>query len=269
MEEIRLIEISHVTLRRKNKTILKDVSWSVKKKEHWSILGLNGSGKTTLLKVINGYIWPSEGKVQVLGKRFGKTNLPELRKQIGWVSSSIQQQFRSFETVLQIILSGKFASIGLYEQVEEADVEQAISLMKLLHCEDLKDSTYDVLSQGERQRVLIARALMASPALLILDEPCTGLDIIAREQLLQFIEKVANEPDGPTLIYVTHHVEEILPCFTHTLLMREGEVFAQGKTKELLTEEMLSSFFKQPISIQTGQNRTWLALKDFVEENNQ
>ena len=262
-----LIEINHVTLRRKNKTILNNVSWSVKKKEHWSILGLNGSGKTTLLNVINGYIWPSQGSVQVLGEKFGKTSLPELRKNIGWVSSSIQQQFHKFETVLQIILSGKFASIGLYDQVEDDDIEQAISLMKLLHCEQLKDSSYEVLSQGERQRVLIARALMASPALLILDEPCTGLDLIAREQLLQFIDKVANEPEGPTLIYVTHHVEEILPCFTHTLLMRAGEVFAQGDTKDLLNEETLSAFFKQPISIQTAQNRTWLALKDFVEDS--
>lgn len=247
--------------------ILNNVSWTVKKGEHWSILGLNGSGKTTLLNIINGYIWPSEGKVQVLGKTFGKTNLPELRKEIGWVSSSIQQQFRSFEPVLNIILSGKFASIGLYEQVEGKDIEHATRLMKLLNCEYLKDRKYELLSQGERQRVLIARALMSSPKLLILDEPCTGLDIIAREQLLQFIEKVANEPNGPTLIYVTHHVEEILPCFTHTLLIREGEVFAQGKKEEQLTETILSSFYKQPVSIQHQQNRIWLALKHFVPEN--
>ena len=133
-----LIQVNNVTLRRNNKTILKNVSWSVRKGEHWSILGLNGSGKTTLLNVINGYLWPSQGKVQVLGHTFGKTNLPELRKEIGWVSSSIQQQFRSYDTVLRIILSGKFASIGLYDQVEEEDIEQAIQLMKLLNCEPLR-----------------------------------------------------------------------------------------------------------------------------------
>ena len=258
-----LIQVNNVTLRRNNKTILKNVSWSVRKGEHWSILGLNGSGKTTLLNVINGYLWPSQGKVQVLGHTFGKTNLPELRKEIGWVSSSIQQQFRSYDTVLRIILSGKFASIGLYDQVEEEDIEQAIQLMKLLNCEPLRDCAYEFLSQGERQRVLIARALMSSPKLLILDEPCTGLDLIAREHLLQFIEKVANEPSGPTLIYVTHHVEEILPCFTHTLLMREGEVFAEGERDQVLTETALSTFYRQPVSIQHQQNRTWLALKDF------
>jgi len=257
-----LISVENVTLRRNNKTILNHISWSVKKGEHWSILGLNGSGKTTLLNVINGYIWPTEGKVNVLGRTFGQTNLPQLRKEIGWVSSSIQQRFHNYDKVLNIVLSGKFASIGLYDQVELRDIEQAIQLMKLLNCEHLRHQEYDILSQGERQRVLIARALMASPKLLILDEPCTGLDLIAREHLLQFIKKIANEPNGPTLIYVTHHVEEILPCFTHTLFMREGEVFSSGKTEEQLTEATLSSFFNRPIAVQYQQNRTWIALKE-------
>ena len=264
---VTLIRVKNITLRRNNKMILNDVSWSVKKGEHWSLLGLNGSGKTTLLNVINGYIWPTSGNVEVLGEKFGQTNLPELRKEIGWVSSSIQQRFHSYDTVLQIILSGKFASIGLYDSVEEEDIEKASQLMKLLNCEHLQHQKYEILSQGERQRVLIARALMSSPKLLILDEPCTGLDIIAREHLLQFINKIAIEPNGPTLIYVTHQVEEILPCFTHTLLMREGKVFASGKTNELLTEANLTSFYQRPVTVQYQQNRVWLALKEFEQNH--
>jgi len=256
-----LITLENVSLIRNKKVILQNVSWSVQKGEHWCLLGLNGSGKTTLLNVINGYLWPTEGQVHVLGNEFGQTNLPELRKEIGWVSTSIQQQIGENETVLKVILSGKFASIGLYEKVTSEDLQRADMLMEWLNCAKLKNEVYGIISQGERQRVLIARALMAEPKLLILDEPCTGLDLLAREHLLQFIKKVASEPDGPTLIYVTHHVEEILPCFSKVLLMRDGAVFASGHTNELLTEENLSSFFGRLVSLQVEQERTWLALK--------
>ncbi|WP_042347732.1 ABC transporter ATP-binding protein [Bacillus massiliigorillae] len=261
-----MINVENVIFSRNNKDILKNVSWSVNKGEHWCLLGLNGSGKTTLLNVINGYIWPMKGKVEVLGNLFGQTNIPELRKEIGWVSSSIQQKFNETDTVLEVVLSGKFASIGLYEHVENNEIEHAKSILRMLNCEKLQFQNYGVISQGERQRVLIARALMSSPKLLILDEPCNGLDLIAREQLLKYIEKIAENPSGPTLIYVTHHVEEILPCFTHSLLMREGEVFSQGATQEQLTEANLSSFFQHPVAVQVQQNRTWIALKEYAEE---
>ncbi|MED3942158.1 ABC transporter ATP-binding protein [Priestia megaterium] len=257
-----MIKIKNVSVKRAEKEILKNVSWLVEKGEHWCLLGLNGSGKTTLLNIINGYIWPTKGQVEVLSRKFGETNLSELRKEIGWVSSSLQQRFRDDDTVVEMILSGKFASIGLYEQVEQKDMNQAIELMQLLNCADLQNQAYGTLSQGERQRVLIARALMASPKLLILDEPCTGLDIMAREQLLQLIAKMADHSKAPTLIYVTHHVEEILPCFTHTLCMRQGEVFSSGKTKDQLTEPHLSKFFNHSVEIQQQKERTWLSLKE-------
>lgn len=260
-----MISVKNVSLQRNNKNILRNVTWSVHKGEHWCILGLNGSGKTTLLNVINGYTWPNEGNVSVLGHLFGETNLPELRKEIGWVNAAFQQQFKDNDLVLEVVLSGKFASVGLYEQVKQSDLEQALHFLTVMDCLELKGQKYGTLSQGERQRVLIARALMAEPKLLILDEPCNGLDLLAREYLLHYIEKVADDANGPTLIYVTHHVEEILPCFTHTLLMREGEVFSSGTTKEQLTEEKLSSFFERPVSIQTQQNRIWLALKELVK----
>lgn len=262
-----MISIENLSLRRNSKLILKDVCWNVGKGEHWCLLGLNGSGKTSLLNVINGYLFPTSGKVEVFGRTFGETNLPELRKEIGWVSSSIQQQFRDDDIVLRIVLSGKFASIGLYEQVSEEDLQLAFHFMKLLKCDELQYENYGVLSQGERQRVLIARALMAKPRLLILDEPCTGLDLIAREELLQFVERIATEKNGPTLIFVTHHVEEVLPCLTHTMLLKEGEVFEQGLSKDLLTESVLTNFFNRPLSVQFEQKRIWVALKDCVNEN--
>lgn len=261
-----MIQISNVTVTKNKKDILKNVEWKVEKGQHWSILGLNGSGKTTLLNIINGYLHPTVGQVEVLGELFGKTYIPDLRKQMGLISSSIQQQIQEFESVLSIVLSGKFASIGLWEAVDQADVEQAKAYMSLLKCEHLQDREYGTLSQGERQRILIARALMARPKLLILDEPCNGLDIIAREELLKIIETVSKTNECPTLIYVTHHVEEILPCFTHTLLLKNGEVFEQGRSNEILTEKTLSDFYDRPISVQIEQNRTWLALKEIVEQ---
>lgn len=256
-----MISIQNVRYYRNQKDILKNVNWKVENGQHWSILGLNGSGKTTLLDIINGYIFPQYGTVEVLGNVFGKTYIPDVRKEIGLVSSSLQHKIKDYDSGLSVVLSGKFASIGLWEAVEQEDVNLAKHFMKLLGCEHLEDEEYGVLSQGERQRLLIARALMAHPKILILDEPCNGLDLIAREELLEIIHTLSAKPDCPTLIYVTHHVEEILPCFTHTLLLKKGEVFAQGPSKDLLTEECLSEFYNHPVSVQVEQNRTWIALK--------
>lgn len=256
-----MIRLEDVTVIRNGKTLLKNINWTVEKGEHWSILGLNGAGKTTLLNVINGYIFPTSGNVEVLGQVFGKTNIPDLRKEIGFISSSLKEQLKDFDSVLSIVLSGKFASIGLYEPVEKTDVEEARNLMEQLGISHLENSRYGMLSQGEKQRVLIARALMANPKILILDEPCNGLDVIAREEFLGFIEKLAGQEFCPTLIYVTHYVEEILPCFSHTLLLKNGEVFAEGWTRKLLTEESLSRFFEREVSVQEQQSRTWIALK--------
>jgi len=261
-----MIDMRDVFVTKEQKDILKGINWHVKKGEHWSIIGLNGSGKTTLLNVLNGYIPPTTGQVEVFGELFGKTYIPDLRKQMGLISSSIQQQIQDFESVLSVILSGKFASIGLWEAVEQADVELAKHFMELLDCVHLQDAEYGILSQGERQRVLIARALMANPKLLIFDEPCNGLDIIAREELLILIDHLSRVEESPTLIYVTHHVEEVLPCFNKTLLLKNGEIFKQGLSKELLNEETLSEFYKRPVSVQVEQNRTWIALKEVIEQ---
>ncbi|GLX69141.1 ABC transporter ATP-binding protein [Paenibacillus glycanilyticus] len=255
-----IIDIQQASWERGDKHVLRDINWQVRPNEHWCLLGLNGSGKTTLLNMINGYIWPTSGQISVLGNKFGEYDLRELRKSIGWVSTSLQQKLYGSETATRIVLSGKFATIGLYDHTDEEDLEQALKLLTDLGCAYLAERTYDTMSQGEKQRVLIARALMAKPKLLILDEPCTGLDIFAREQLLSMVQKVAT--DGPTIIYVTHHVEEILPCFNQTLLIKQGEVFAAGQTNEVLTTERMSRFFDVPVEIERRDGRNWLFVKE-------
>ncbi|GGE55424.1 putative ABC transporter ATP-binding protein YlmA [Pullulanibacillus camelliae] len=255
-----VVDINSISWKRGEDWILRDVSWHIRRGEHWSLVGLNGSGKTTLLNMICGYLWPTSGSVSVLGETFGRCDLRELRKRIGWVSNSLQEKLHQENTAKEIVLSGRFASIGLYDHITPEDEARAEGFLRLMRCEALMDRAYQTFSQGERQRILIARALMASPELLILDEPCTGLDLLAREQLLEMIDKIAQDPHGPTLIYVTHHVEEILPCFTHTLMLKKGEVFHSGPTPSALTTEQLTDFFETPIALKQQDERVWLSL---------
>ncbi|GMK38536.1 ABC transporter ATP-binding protein [Paenibacillus sp. CCS19] len=257
-----IIEIEHATYRREGLTLLKDVSWQVAPGEHWALLGLNGSGKTTLLNLINGYFWPSEGKVSVLGHRFGEIDLRELRKEIGWVSTSLQEKLYASDRVQNIVLSGKYATIGLYDRVEEEDVELARSLIAKLGCSHLWDREYRTCSQGEKQKLLIARALMAKPRILILDEPCNGLDLFSRERLLESIKELTESPDAPTIIFVTHHTEEILPVFTHTLLIRQGEIVRSGRNEDVLTSDVLSGFYDSPVVVETHGDRVYVRIGD-------
>ncbi|WP_207767775.1 ABC transporter ATP-binding protein [Heyndrickxia camelliae] len=259
-----IIDMKNVSWQRGDQWILNNISWQVKEKEHCCLLGLNGSGKTTLLNMINGYIWPTKGEIQVLGNTFGQVNLRELRKSIGWVSSSLQQQLREDENIQDIVVSGKFASIGIYDKISAEDYERANEILNMLGCEYLSEKSYRTLSQGEKQRILIARALMANPKLLILDEPCTGLDILAREHLLQMISSLTENPEAPTIIYVTHHVEEILPCFQKVLLLRKGEIYKEGLTGQMLTSDTMSEFFQAPIHVEIKKERAWLSLNEVV-----
>ena len=256
-----MIHIENIHLYRNDKQILNDLSWHVQKGQHWAILGLNGSGKTTLLKVINGYIWPNEGKVQVLGETYGKTYIPKLRTRIGWVSNAMIDNFNWQDNAIEIVLSGKFGALRLFNDVTEEEIDHAVSIMKHFHCDHLANKSFEHLSQGERQRVQIARAIMADPEILILDEPCGGLDLIERENLLQTIEQIAQAENGPTLIYVTHHVEEILPCFSHVLLMKDGKNVEANAREVVLTDELLSDFFGREISLQIERERAWVAIK--------
>ncbi|WP_461215107.1 ABC transporter ATP-binding protein [Lacticaseibacillus sp. GG6-2] len=242
-----ILAFRDVTLERSTKTILKHIDWTIEPNQNWAILGLNGAGKTTMLKMIHGDLWPSSGQLEVLGGVFGHTSIPELTRKIGWVSTALQDWLHPGDRVENIVLSGKFASIGLYERYTRAELNEAKRILSDMGGAKLIGKTYGVLSQGERQLVMIARAMMAHPQLLILDEPCNGLDLFAREALLQRVAKIAEMPDSPALLFVSHYTEELMPCFQHVMLLKDGEIFAQGNRQELLQADKLSEFYAKPI----------------------
>ena len=257
-----LIQMKNVSLWRGDDYLLRNVDWCVKKGEHWAILGLNGSGKTTLLNIVNGYLFPSSGEVSILGKTFGTSDLRVMRKSIGWVSSSLQERMYGMDSVLEIVISGKEALIGLMHSPVQEDAETAERILQNLGCLQLVHRPYKTLSQGEKQKVLIARALMAQPFLLVLDEPCTGLDIFAREHVLDMIENIGKQPGGPNLVYVTHRPEEVLPVFSHTLLLKNGRVYQQGRTGEIMTQQVLSSFYDTHVTIYEHNERLWMMTRE-------
>lgn len=257
----KIISFENVSLQRSNQKILHHINWEMLNDEHWAILGLNGSGKTSLLNIVTGYHFPTTGEVTVLGNLFGQTNLPELRKQIGFVSSSLDRfaDIVNNETVHQVVVSGKFASFGLYEKVSESDWKKARTILSQLRLSHLSEKRFNVLSQGEQRRVLIARALMSDPNILILDEPCSGLDILSREEVLAMIRKI--EQNNCYIIYVTHHIEEIVEEISHVLLLRDGEIIAAGPKENTLTDDLLSSTFKVPVKVHWENGRPSLTIQ--------
>lgn len=249
--ESAVLRVHNLRIERDTTVILDNVTWRVNRGEHWAILGANGSGKTSLLGALTAYLTPTGGTIEVLGKRYGETDWRELRKRIGLVSSSIRQMMAEDEPVFETIVSGRYAMIDYWGKPSATDRKAAARILKSIECSHLAARPWRVLSQGERQRVLIGRALMASPPLLILDEPCAGLDPVARESFLQFLETLGKRKAGPTLILVTHHVEEIVPVFSHALLLKKGRTVAQGAKPDVLTSRLLSQAFDAPIRLQT------------------
>ncbi|HWF18602.1 MAG TPA: ABC transporter ATP-binding protein [Verrucomicrobiae bacterium] len=256
-----IVEVSGLSIQREGTRILDDVCWRVEQGQHWAILGANGSGKTSLLSALTGYFMPTAGEIVVLGRRFGRVDWRDLRQHIGLVSSSIRQMMADTEPALETVVSGKFAMIDFWGRISRADRERAMQLLRQIECVHLAERPWMVLSQGERQRVLIGRALMASPRLLILDEPCAGLDPAAREHFLQFLQRLGNRRDAPTLVLVTHHVEEIMPVFSHTLILESGRVLASGKKSTVLSARNLSRAFHAPIALKKKSGRHTLTVK--------
>lgn len=252
------IHLESVSFVRNRRPILQDIGWTVARGSHWVVLGPNGSGKTTLLRLLAGYLWPTRGEVTVLGERFGHSDLRELRKRIGWAGSFLEAQIPPAQKPLDLIISGKTASIGVFENPTAEDYEKAGRIARRMGCEAILDSPYGVLSQGEKQRLLIARALIHGPELLILDEPCAGLDIVARERLLQTLESLSSAPRPPTMVLVTHHIEEIMPSVSHALLLRGGRCIAQGKKRDVLKSDLMSQAFGIGVEVLRDNGRYFL-----------
>lgn len=263
----QVVSLKNVSYQRGKKEILQGINWTIQQNEHWGILGLNGSGKTSLLNIVSGYHFPSSGEVTVLGNLFGKTSLPELRKEIGFVSSSLDRfsPFFNTEKVERVVVSGKFASFGLHEQVAQADWEKADALLENLRLMDLKGKPYQQLSEGEKRRVLIARALMNDPKMLILDEPCSGLDILSREQLLRVMEDIVNKDCH--IVYVTHHIEELVKEITHVLLLKDGKIVAAGPKEDVLKDDYLSETYRVSLTVRWDEERPWLAVSKEAAKN--
>ena len=252
-----IIDLQNVSYRKNGKTILDGINWQVEAGEHWIILGLNGSGKTTLLNLINCYIFPAfGGSANVLGYQFGNCPIADLRKHIGWISNSLSQNIPVNETPLDIILSGKFASIGLWDEVSEEDIAKAEGVMEKLGIAKLRERTYGSLSQGEKQKVIIGRALISDPEIIIFDEACNGLDIFAKKDLYGIIEKLAQEQKS--IFFVTHNTDEILPIFNKALLIKEGKIHSKGDLKEVIQQENLQDFYGSDVGVFERDDRFFL-----------
>ncbi len=259
-KDTAVLNVGHLRIERNEIVILDDISWRVKRGEHWAILGANGSGKTSLLNALTAYLSPTAGTIEVLGQRYGESDWRELRMRVGLVSSSVRQMMADDEAALQTVVSGKYAMIDYRGEPSAADHKRATQILKSIECSHIARRPWRALSQGERQRALIGRALMANPSLLILDEPCAGLDPVAREHFLQFLQKLGSRTSAPTLILVTHHVEEVMPVFSRVLLLKAGCVFAQGAKTVVLNSESLSHAFDSPVRLRSVDGRYTMSI---------
>jgi len=250
-----ILEVSALGIERGGTRILDDVSWRVEAGQHWAILGANGSGKTSLLSALTGYFMPTKGEISVLGRRYGHADWRDLRQHIGLVSSSIRQLMADTEPAVETVISGKYAMIDFWGSIRRADRIRALRILRQIECGYLAERPWLFLSQGERQRVLIGRALMGRPRLLILDEPCAGLDPAAREHFLRFVQRLGRRAEAPTLVLVTHHVEEIMPVFSHVLILKNGAVLAAGEKADVLNSKNLSAAFGTRMQLQRTGNR--------------
>ncbi|HSJ04837.1 MAG: ABC transporter ATP-binding protein [Verrucomicrobium sp.] len=233
----------------RDREILRGIDWQVGAGEHWAILGPNGCGKTSLINCLTGYEMATAGDIRVDGAQYGRTDWRQVRKWVGLVTSTLTFYLEPGEPVLDAVVSGREAMINLVGTVDDALVQEARALLERIGCGYLADSRWGVLSQGERQKILICRALMADYKVLILDEPCAGLDPVARERFLQWLQFFAAQPEAPSMVLVTHHVEEILPCFSKVLLLKDGKVLHSGSKEEVLTAENLSLAYGAPLHV--------------------
>ncbi|MCC3373180.1 ABC transporter ATP-binding protein [Cohnella sp. REN36] len=253
-----MIHLQQLTLRRGKRDILQGVDLKVNSGERWVLLGRNGCGKSTVLEMINGYLFPTSGTVDVLGHRFGQVDVRDVRKKIGNIGPALIDKLVLRDPVWEIVVGGINAYLRIYEQVSPEVREQAQMELERVGLAALSEQPFGTLSQGERKKVLLARTMMASPELLIMDEPCAGLDLFERERFLESLRRILSDREGMSMLYVTHHIEEIIPLFTHVALMADGRIVAAGPKRDVLTPELLESAYDLPVQVAWQDERPWI-----------
>jgi len=254
-----VLRFKGVGVRRDGTMLLRNVSWTANADERWVVIGPNGAGKTTLLQVAAAQVFPTDGAVDVLGERLAESDVFDIRPRIGLASAAVAEQVPPREKVIDLVLTASYAIIGRWrEEYDSSDLARAANLLEQLGCAHLIRRRFATLSEGERKRVQIARAMMPDPELLLLDEPAAGLDLGGREDLLHRLGALAQDRRAPAMVLVTHHVEEIPDGFTHALILRRGGVLAMGELSEVLTEDNLSKCFGLPLAIERRAGR-WAA----------
>ncbi len=259
-----VLRLRGVGVRRDGNMLLRNIDWTVHEDERWVVIGPNGAGKTTLLQVAASLLFPTEGEVEILGQRLGQVDVFELRPRIGFSSAAVAEKVPPGEKVIDLVLTASYAVLGRWqEEYESSDVTRAVEMLDALGCAHLIRRRFGTLSEGERKRVQIARALMPDPELLLLDEPAAGLDLGGREDLVRRLGALARDPNAPMSVLVTHHVEEVPDGFTHAMLLRRGSIVAVGSLETVFTERNLSRCFGVPLTIEHRSAR-WTALARYA-----
>ena len=252
-ETTSVIKAENLTFQVGKQKLLSGINLDIKQGEHWLLYGMNGCGKTTLLSILAGFRQQTEGTLSVLGEPFTTDNILIQRKRIGWISSSFFDTRYRHERVKDIVLSGKYGTYGIDYDLTSVDHNRAADLLTALGLEDKQHLSYDRLSKGQRQNVLIARAFMGKPELLLLDEPCSGLDVLAKARFMELLESLMQQ-EALTVLFVTHDINDVRGMFPNTIMLRNGRLFAQGKTEELFQQEHLSKIFQQSVQVGTIQD---------------
>ena len=254
----RIIALRNVSVRREGVPVLSGVDWDVNAGERWVVLGPNGSGKTTLLSLAGARLWPTAGEVHILGATLGRVDVRTLRPRIALVSGSVTRQLRADLTARDVVMAGRYAALETWwHHYTEEDQERAESLLSEGGVGAIADRPFGVISEGERQQVLLARALMGSPELILLDEPAAGLDLGARERLVSRLGTLAADPACPTIVLVTHHCEEIPAGFTHAALVQKGSILAMGQLPDIVTSALVSECFSVSVEVGGQDGRWW------------